>query len=258
LEWRLPEASAIYWAVVGLEKSNDKDLLNLRRVIYQCMHTVVLRGRIVHVRQSDGLMSYGPDLTKISLAHEGYLKMLAEEKEKPDAVTRAHRNFLKEVVYLLYARNRREEAEQWMKILRERYPEAVPKDQTAEQFALARLTEGISNANHNRTRALIESLLFSHFESLAVDDDDHAAGLLLMASKVNDYYNEVISKRGAPLRLDPFAEMYQRVRDELLSPQSGMAPAYRARLRTKLGLGNEPPPAPATNAPPATAAPKSG
>src|SRR5262249_30506022 len=44
LEWRLPEASAIYWAALGLEKAKENptkikedDLITLRRVIYQSM-----------------------------------------------------------------------------------------------------------------------------------------------------------------------------------------------------------------------------
>src|SRR5437870_5733527 len=44
LEWRLPEAHAIYWAVKGLESAKEhptkikpEDMITLRRVIYQCM-----------------------------------------------------------------------------------------------------------------------------------------------------------------------------------------------------------------------------
>src|SRR5262245_17044347 len=39
LEWRLPEASAIYWAVVGLDSSKKSELITLRRVIYQSLQT---------------------------------------------------------------------------------------------------------------------------------------------------------------------------------------------------------------------------
>jgi len=56
LEWRLPEASAIYWAAEGLERAKQnpnrigtdptEDLIVLRRVIYQCMQLSWQRGRI--------------------------------------------------------------------------------------------------------------------------------------------------------------------------------------------------------------------
>src|SRR6185503_10701797 len=109
LEWRLPEASAIYWAMVGLEKSAKKDLITLRRVIYQSLHVCVLRGRIV-LANTNGTYVFGPDLSKIALANDGYEKMLAEETEMPYAIVKAHRNFLREAVYLLYTHNRLAEA----------------------------------------------------------------------------------------------------------------------------------------------------
>jgi hypothetical protein len=82
LEWRLPEATAMYWATVGLEKSNTKDQTTLRRVIYQCSQVSVLRGRIILVRE-DGSFSTAPDFSKIPQAMEGFEKMLVDEKEKP-------------------------------------------------------------------------------------------------------------------------------------------------------------------------------
>jgi len=252
LEWRLPEASAIYWAMVGLENCNKKDLIVLRRVIYQSLHTSVLRGRIVHIEE--GRYSYGPDLSKIALAHDGYEKMLAEETEKPEAIRRAHRNFLREAIYLLYTRDRLQEAERWMKILKAKYPDAVPADETVEQYGLRRLTESIGDASNNQTRALIENLLFQHFENLAIDEDDHAAGVLHMAQRAWQHYDNAISSRRDPLKMDPFPVMYARVRDQLLGP-NGLPAIYQARLRAKLGLPEAAPAtAPAggpTNLPPA-------
>ena len=247
LEWRLPEASAIYWAMVGLEKSNKGDLITLRRVIYQSLHMSVMRGRILLVRP-DGSLSFGPDLGKIGMANEGYEKMLAEETEKPEAVIKAHRNFLKEAVYLLYLHSRLAEANRWMTVLKEKYPDAVAKNTTVEQYALGRMVGSVSELNHNRTKALIEGLLTQHFENLTIDNDDRADGLLRMARQIWQAYDGSIAARREPLKFDPLEEMYARIRDRMLDPQTGFPPEYGARLRTKLGL-----PAPTvtnTNAPP--------
>jgi hypothetical protein len=235
LEWRLPEASAIYWAMVGLENSNAKELITLRRVIYQSLQMSVLRGRIVFVRP-DGSFSFGPDLSKIPMAADGYEKMLAEEKEKPFAITRGHRSFLKEAVYLLYMHNRVADARRWMEVLKQTYPEAVPKDQGVEEYVLRRMTESISDVDHNRKKALIEGLLRQHFDNLALDEDDRATALLQMAQKIWEFYDSAIRQRTSPLKFDPLPEMYTRVRDEMLDPKTGLPPEYAARLRTKLGL----------------------
>jgi hypothetical protein len=249
LEWRLPEASAIYWATVGLENSNKKDLIALRRVIYQSLQMSVLRGRIVLVRPDESLV-FGPDLSKIGLANDGYEKILAEESEKPEVVQRAHRNFLKEAIFLLYMHNRTAEADRWMTVLKQKYPAAVPNQVSVEQYALERLAGTITEINHNKTKALIEGLLTQYFENLAVDNDDRAEGVLRMARQVWTYYDSSIQARREQLKLDPFEEMYGRIRDQLLDPNTGMLPAYSARLRTRLRLPA--PAAPKTNLPPST------
>lgn len=248
LEWRLPEATAIYWAMVGLENSNDKDLTTLRRVIFQCLHMIVMRGRIL-TQGPDGSYAFGPDLTKIGPAHDGYLKMLAEEKEKPVVVERSHKNFLREAVYLLYTHNQLTAAEQWMKVLKEKYPDAMPANVTVEQYSLARMTETLKDLNHNRTKAVIEGILAQHFENLAIDNDDRADGLLLMARRIWQFYNSSVTQRPQALKLDPIDQMYTRIRDRILDPAAGVRPEYAARIRTKLNLPA--PVAPPTNAPPA-------
>jgi len=246
LEWRLPEASAIYWAVVGLEKSNKKELSTLRRVIYQCSQMMVLRGRIL-LERPDGTFVFGPDLNKIGQANAGFEKMIAEENEKPDGVRRAHRNFLKEAVFLLYTYNRMAEANQWFAILKQKYPEGVPPDQSVDAFALKRLTETITDVDHNRKKALIEGQLRQHFQSLVLGEEERAAGHLRMAHQILDFYNSNVQARKEAMNLPPFAEFYQIVRNEMLDPKAGLPPEYAARLRTALNLPA--PTAPSTNAP---------
>ena len=251
LEWRLPEASAIYWAMVGLEVSNKKDLITLRRVIYQSLQMSVMRGRIVLVRP-DGSLSFGPDLGKVGMANDGFEKMLAEETEKPESVTRAHRNFLKEAVFQLYMHNRTAEAQRWMTVLKEKYPDAVAKDMSVEQYSIEKLAGSFIERNHNKTKAIIEGLLTQYFDNLAIDNDDRAEGVLRMARQLWKYYDSNIQMRLEPLKLDPLEEMYARILDRLLDPATGLPPEYAARLRTKLGL----PAAPAPNAPLAAPVPQ--
>ncbi|MGB9601950.1 MAG: hypothetical protein ACPMAG_04085, partial [Limisphaerales bacterium] len=53
LEWRLPEATAIYWAYVGLKKAKDEEKIVLRRVIYQSMLLAFQRGRLIFSKADD-------------------------------------------------------------------------------------------------------------------------------------------------------------------------------------------------------------
>ena len=139
----------------------------------------------------------------MAAAHAGYEKMLAEEKEKPEVIQRAHRNFLREVVYLLYTHNRAQEAARWMAVLKQAYPEAVPASETVDQFALKRMTQTISDLDHSRTRSLVFGLLRQHFDNLVIDEDDRAAGFLSMARRIWQYYDSGIQSRKGALSLPP-------------------------------------------------------
>jgi hypothetical protein len=207
-----------------------------------------MRGRIV-AENPDGTFTFGPDLNKIGLAQDGYARMLAEETEKKIVIEKAHKNFLKEAVYLLYTHNRLAEADRWMKVLKGAYPDAIEKNVSVEQYALARMTSSISDLNHNRTKALIEGLVSQHFMNLAIDNDDRADGLLRMARQVWQFYTSQTSQRQEALKLEPMDQIYLRIRDMAVDPEAGFRPEYAARIRTKLSLPA--PVAPSTNLPPA-------
>ena len=240
MEWRLPEAHAIYWATVGLKKSRKKDLITLRRVIYQSMQMTVLRGRLISVQP----LRFGPDLDKARLAHAAYEQMIEEDTEMRHAIQTAHRNFLRELVYLFYSHNRLTEAEQWLKLVREKYPDAIPADLSLQEYAFNRLTENISDLTHDRTKALLEGLILQSLINFALGEDNRAEGLDRMSRQLWEYYESKIAGRREPLTLPPLDEMKRTVRDEIFDPENGFSPDLVARLRARLGM-----PAPTNSAP---------
>jgi hypothetical protein len=248
LEWRLPDAHAIYWAHVGLAKCGEKSLLTLRRAIYQSMHAIVLRGRVVAL-PATGFIETGPDLDKVDLANATYARMLAEEKEKPDAIKSAHRNWLREVVYLLYTHNRLADATRWFQTLREKYPEAMPPDRTLDEFAFERVMQNLATMTRDRTLFVLEGLIGQSYRSLALGDDARAAGMMGMAQRLWTFYQQRIAGQERRLGLAPFDEIKKTVLDSLVGAEGRLPPELMLRLRTQLRL-----PA-VTNAPPAAGKP---
>lgn len=242
LEWRLPESHAIYWATVGLKKSKKKDLITLRRVIYQSMQMSVLRGRLISVKP----LRFGPDLDKAGLANTAYEQMIEEDAEMRHAIKTAHQNFLRQLVYLFYSHNRLTEAKQWFNALRAKYPDAVPGNRSMEEYAFDRLKENIADMTHDRTKAMLEGLILQSLVSFAFGEDDRAEGLERMARQLWEYYDSKIAGRRDPLKFPPLDEMKRTVRDQIFDPQSGFSPELVARLRARLGM-----PA-ATNLPPSS------
>ena len=87
LEWRLPEAHAIYWAELGLEKARQhpdkvagEDLLQLRRVIYQSMQLAFQRGRIEINPFNPSGFEYGPNLDIVPNANAAYEQAMEEDE----------------------------------------------------------------------------------------------------------------------------------------------------------------------------------
>ena len=248
LEWRLPEAHAIYWASVGLKNCKDGDLLTLRRVVYQSMLLSVLRGRILYF-ESDGVPITAPDLDRAVLANRTYLEMSAQDPEQASAVKTAHRNFLREMVYHFYTHARETEADDWFQQLKALYPEVIRGNPTSEEFALLRFGDNVGELAGERVMVVLTGLVHQHFLSLALDEDKRAAGFLRMAEQIYKVNEERIRNRRDPLKTPTLEEIKSTWLKEILDPNKGLLPLELiVRLRTRLNLPAEQSPAPAATA----------
>ena len=273
LEWRLPEAHAIYWAALGLEKAKinptkvkEDDLITLRRVIYQSMQTSFQRGRLV-ANPFAKAFEFGPNLDIIPKVSAAYEKAAKEDEKNRDHIEKAHKNFLKDAVYFLYVNNRMADAGKWYTYLGTKYPKAnlldyntnsLARNLSLDEYAVSRVQEDVGETmSRDRVKAIIEGLLANALTSLAIGEDDRAAGYKLLAEKVRATYSEKTKSRGEALALSPLDDIQREVVNRMLDPQRGVIPEMRAVLRTKLNLGPEPPsPAGGTNSVPESASSK--
>lgn len=268
LEWRLPESHAIYWAYVGLAKTKndqikEKDLITLRRVIFQSMQTAFHRGRVITPTKKIQDMTYGPNLELVSRANESYMQMMKDEPDMLANIQTAHRNFIKSAVEYLYTQNRLTQAKHWFDYLREKYPESLPPNQTLDDFALERVTEIVGETSHDKTKMVLEGLLTNSYLYLALGEDDAALSYERFARRVWErFQKEIGEKSRGRVGLPELAKLKQEVLDRLLDPEAGLEPQVADQLRTRLGLPAAPPPEPAApeqtppgNVPPPPGAP---
>lgn len=236
LDWRLPEAHAIYWASVGLKNCKDSDLVALRRVVYQSMLLSVLRGKILYF-DTDGSPVTGPNLDRAEIANETYMRLSAEDSGQRSSIITAHRNFLREMVYHLYTYNRLAEAEKWFKQLKDRYPDAVRGDPSMEEFALSRFTENAADLSGDRVTVVLTGLVHQYFVSLALDDDKRAAGFNRMAEHLYKVNENRIRNRYDPLKTPPLDKIKENWLKEILDPSKELLPIELiARLRARLNM----------------------
>jgi len=269
-DWRLPEAQAIYWYALGLEKAKEHpdkvkpdDLITLRRGIYQSLLQAFHHGRIIDDPFAK-TSSLEPNLDLAGKANDAYLQLYDEETQpnQKNGILKAHRNFLKDAVYFLYENNRMADATKWYKLLGEKYPDntildndtnSYPRNLTLDEYAVARVQSELGDTSQERTTGVIEGLIARSYYELAIGQDDRSAGFRRLARRVYDNYMKKIGKMQSNLErvgLPPFDVMNRTVLNKLLDSQEPVLPfAARAVLRTQLGMPAE---SATTNAPPTT------
>jgi hypothetical protein len=271
LDWRLPEAHAIYWGARGLEAAKDNpdkvkadDLIKLRRIIYQSIFQAFKHGRIIE-NPFTQTYSLGPNLDLAARVNATYEQMMQDDPEMREHIARAHRNFLRDAIYFLYVNNRVAEAAKWFKYLGEKYPNmaivendpnSLPKNLTLDEYAVAVVQIDIGETSQERVTSAVQGLLLRAYADLASGDDDRFQNLKLLAYKVYENYRaKTTSFQGANrIPLPPIDTLNKEVVRMLLDPQDGVPYAARAVLRTRLGLPAETS-APATNAVPTAPVP---
>ena len=241
LEWRLPEAHAMYWASLGLKVSKKKDQKTLGRMIYSSMLQSVLRGRILYV-QPDGELVMGPDLDRVPIAFRTYETLRASDPEMEFIVDRAQKGFLREIVYHFYSHNRIGDANHYFKLLLDKFPEVVPSGVTMEEFALKRLNDNVRDMPTDRMKVLLTGMIYQHFFSLAVDADARAEGFDRMGQQLYAWHEARVRRRQEQLGFPTYREMKRTILDEMLDPERKVLPLELiARLRTRLNYAPEAP-----------------
>lgn len=119
LDWRVPQAHAVYWAYAGLEHTGPDGYLPCVRVLYQALADMVFRGRITG-RSESGEPIMGPDARLVPVADRTFEQAI---RDYPGAgIDVAHGNFLRGAVALLEREGRSGEARRLFDSLQARYP----------------------------------------------------------------------------------------------------------------------------------------
>ncbi len=254
LEWRLPDAHAIYWAHAGRLKGVKVDQERLQRSIYQTMQQSFRRGAIYE--NVGGGFTLGPNLDNIPNVSASYEELMkSSDPEHQDQPVVGHRNFLKDAAYFLYMYNRHADAQKWFAYLKQKYPDAIPNyvgslkaqspnlqaspNPTIEEYAVLRLTEDVGETDLDRTTAVIGALLENSFIALVQDEDDRAVNYANMARTVHARFTKETGNSNR-VKLPALSVLRQQVLDRLLNPETGFPPETAAILRTKLGLAEKP------------------
>jgi hypothetical protein len=243
LEWRLPEAHAVYWGYFGLEKCSDQQLkkdefITLRRLIFQSLQTAFHRGRMIYPSAQSEMFLYGPNLEIVKHVSDAYIEQADLEPDKNQHILTGHRNFLTTAVYFLYSYGRENAAREWYAYMKEKYPDAPGTEgKSMEEYAFDRVQEEAGSTDPNRMRAVLEGYIEQYLTDLAIGEDDHAIVMRRLAQRLHARYQQAVGPMSAKrVGLPPYPDTEQMVLKRMANPEYGFPPLLRAQLLTKLGL----------------------
>ena len=233
LDWRLPEAHAIYWAAVGLDHTQGQDVRRLRQGIYQSMSLSYQRGRLVLSSNAPPRLSPNLDIVpKVDAAYqEQWADATAHAAFLTNGIAKAYRNWLKDVPYEFFIFNRVPEGERWLRYLREKFPDAVPVGETLAEYAVGRATENVQGQSHDRIQGLIKAMVVQAYFAAMDGNDADATAYMQRAAELWTSYTER-TKANQRLALTPLNDLKDEVLQELLAPETGLSPEAIARLKT--------------------------
>jgi hypothetical protein len=242
VDWRLPEAHAIYWASVGLDRSRkDEDVRRLRTAISQSMNLSFQRGRLV--LSSNAPPRLLPNLAIVPKVNAAYEEQIAANPPNVTSIKNGHRNFLRDVAYQFFIFNKVREGQQWLRYAREKYAEAIPANMDLAEFALIRATENARDQSQNKVVQLVQAFVVQSYWAVIEDNADDANEYMARAGEL---WNAYMKRTGGNQRtaLPSLAEIKRAVRDDMLGPNSGLSAEQKARLRAVIGGAEAPAPPP--------------
>ncbi len=142
LDWRLPWPHGMYWAAIGLEKSDVPDItqatpLNTNRIELSCMKQMTAFGRLRYMVNPDDpdnpQVDRAYDPRYIPATHRQFVKLVKEfqrvvletqGKEVPMSETQfsaAHLGYLRDVMLMLVIADRQEEANEYFQWIKDNY-----------------------------------------------------------------------------------------------------------------------------------------
>mgnify|MGYP001401714607 CR=1 FL=1 len=174
LDWRLPQAHAIYWGWQSRRIATDEfDRLSAERMVFQSLADSFRQGSLFLDPQRE-LFLPSPNLALVPRVEAAFLKAIQEYPEQ-DSLRVAHGNFLREAILTLYSYNRTREARQLFDELTQRYP----SDETARGFApyvLHAFARNVKDLTDRDAQAVVEGALYQSLYWQALGESDRAAG----------------------------------------------------------------------------------
>lgn len=212
LDWRLPQAHAIYWAFRGRKYASGFSAVQADRMIIQSMSDAAQYGAIFDNPAENVRFMIGPNLPIFEKTRRVYEQFIAAHPEEETMKT-GHRNFLGTALLILYTHHRMAEAYNVFEDLQKRYPSSEYA-QGIDSVVFHRMTEFLSSIDQREATDIILGACSQSWFWLAMGDEDQAIGNQQLARTVWREYMK--TRNTAELKertgLEPFEVLNEQAR----------------------------------------------
>ena len=190
IDWRLPEAQALYWASEGIRRTKRHNM-QCSRIIATCLQEMSRSGRVLW-GDRDGykmlIMEPNFDLYKSACRTYDWAR---SEADNLDSFRTGKINFMKSAILHLYNFMRINEAKDVFEILKK--DDYTVKYTTIEDLVAQELKETLETATAKQVTSSIEAYLENGFRAVLYDNTEAALSYQALAQKVYLQYQSGIS-----------------------------------------------------------------
>ncbi|MEM4248293.1 MAG: hypothetical protein QXH80_03415 [Candidatus Nanoarchaeia archaeon] len=217
-DWRLPEAHAIYWATLGLEKSklSEREVSN-DRMITQSLKEAFIGGRLLMIDKNDylGIMTV-PNL-KLTDAVIKTFKDAYEMHKSQSFRTGALKNFMTDAIVLLYSFGNYTKAQAVLEDMRKEFPEDASLRQSLDIYVEKQWKEDVMSSMPRQAAGLVSSMVYRALYFLAYGEYDAAVAHMNLAAKIYKIYRKERGDTWKRTGLPSFTEIKRKMTEACLA-----------------------------------------
>lgn len=261
LDWRLPEAHAIYWATRGREAWDERrdsfKRLQCDRMIFQSLSNAFQGGRLIYLRDVQ-MLTMTANIGLVDAARNAYDNAMGLYEER--TISGAYMNFMVDAIVNLYKFGQKRKAGEFFQDARKRFGDRFSG--SLDDFVLRELGADMRAASYQQAQSTVQAYIQQMCINLAIGEVEQAATYDLVARKLHETYMNFIGDTKERRGLPPYNEMKRNyingpltsfMPDDLYRRLWAMLPddmkdVERFNLRTRGGIVEAPPGAPRSDA----------
>ncbi|HBC88247.1 MAG TPA: hypothetical protein DCZ94_14950 [Lentisphaeria bacterium] len=240
LDWRLPEAHAIYWATLGIEhQTTPEPDVSCERMISQSLADAFKAGRLlVFDKNNFKSLMLAPNFNILDAVKKEFEDVY--ERQKSKSFVAARENFMVDAIVNLYTFGKYKKAEEYLLVLRKDFPGNPRYLKNIDEFVLKEWIEDAKDGSMKQVMGLIDGMLYQSMNFLAFGDADIAAGFEKRAHAIYLYYEQSQSGSLKRVGLKPYMEIKMSIIQNCLTNfPKPVSDSLRASLEEQKVLNRE-------------------